>query len=548
MTEPISSVGPHSLDTLSRRQALKLAGAAVVTAAVGAASGRETAAQAAKPLIVGRNIDDVITLDPGIAGEETYTVVLRGCYDTLVTTPADSTKQIVPMLAESWQVSDDLMTFTFKLKPDVKFNSGNPLSADDVKFSFDRLKNLVSQASYLMDPVKSVEVIDPATVRITLNNPDATFLGSLCSANFSVLDRKVVVDHGGTDQPGAGKGTDGATDWLTQNSAGSGPYVLTGYTPKDRITMTRNAASWRSAGIDDVILQSAPDSSALQQILEKGDAEIAWGLLTEQLNALKQNPDIETASTPMLGFMAVGFTCDPARNKAIADPKVQLALKYAVDYDGIRSLRDGAITPPSIIPVGLNGALEPGKEGYTHDADKARALLAEAGYGTGFKTMMSASSTEIIGGVQDSLLAEKLQSDFGEVGVEVELDVQDEAIFRPKYRAGEIETVIGAYYVGTPTPYDLIDAWGPTGAVCVNRFKWDAPNHPATALFAEARKTADAEKQAALLQQAQRELLKDCPFQVLIQPVFSYPYRNDLTGVVANPTWNFDVATITRKG
>ena len=75
-----------------------------------------------------------------------------------------------------------------------------------------------------------------------------------------------------------------------------------------------------------------------------------------------------------------------------------------------------------------------------------------------------------------------------------------------------------------------------------------APDHPATALFAEARKTADAAKQADLLQQAQRALLQDCPFQVLIQPVFSYPYRNNLSGVVANPTWNFDPSTITRKG
>ena len=218
-------------------------------------------------------------------------------------------------------------------------------------------------------------------------------------------------------------------------------------------------------------------------MLEKGDVDLAWGLLTEQLDALAKNADIATASTPMLGFLALGMTCDPTNNKAVADPKVQEALKYAIDYDGIRSLREGALTPPCLVPIGLPGALDPAKEGYKQDVAKAKQLLSDAGYASGFDATISASSTEILGGVQDSVLAEKLQADFGDVGVNVTLDIQDEDIFRPKYRSGDTQMVIGGWYVGYPTAFDILDNWGPAGTVSIDRFRWKAPNHPAIALL-----------------------------------------------------------------
>lgn len=548
--EPRSLIESAPSARFNRRQAFKLAAAAGAgAAALSAGLERFDASAATDPntLVIGRNIDDVITLDPATAGEETYTVVFRSAYNTLVSTdPADPGK-IVPELAESWEVAPDASKVTLKLKQGLLFASGNPITSADVKFSFDRLKNIKSQDSYLMDGVASVDAPDPATVVITLSSPNAVFLASLTSVTFSVTDSAVVKQHGGVSEAGADK-NDKATEWLNTNSAGSGPYIFTGYTPKDRITFKRNPnASVRKAVIDNVILQSAPDTSALKQMLEKGDVDLAWGLLTAQLDALAKNADIETASTPMLGFLALGMTCDPNNNKAVADPKVQQALKLAVDYDGIRSLREGALTPPSLVPIGLPGALDPAKDGITRDVDKAKQLLSDAGYGSGFDATISASSTEILGGVQDSDLAEKLQADFGDIGVNITLDIQDEDIFRPKYRSGDIQMVIGGWYVGYPTAFDILDNWGPAGPVSQTRLRWKAPNHPAIALLNQARKEVDDAKRADLLQQAQRALMVDAPFTTLIQPVFSYPYRKGLKGVVANPFYNFDPSTISRS-
>lgn len=548
--DPRSLVDAAASARLSRRQAFKLAAAGAGAAAVSAGLGRFEADAATDPntLILGRNIDDVITLDPSIAGEETFTVVFRAAYNTLISTdPADPGNKIVPELADSWEVAPDASKVTVKLKQGLTFASGNPITSADVKFSLDRLKNINNQDSYLMDGVASVDAPDAATVTVTLSTPNSAFLASLTSVNFSIMDSVLVKSHGGVSDPGADK-TDKATDWLTQNSAGSGPYIMTGYTPKDRITFKRNPnASVRKAAIDNFLVQAAPDTSALQQMLEKGDVDLAWGLLTEQLDALAKNADVETASTPMLGFFALGMTCDPTLNKAVADPKVQQALKYAIDYDGIRSLREGALTPPSLVPIGLLGALDPAKDGIKQDVAKAKQMLADAGYGSGFDATISTSSTEILGGIQDSVLAEKLQADLGDVGVNVTLDIQDETIFRPKYRAGQCQLVVGGWYVGYPTAFDILDNWGPAGPIAIKRFHWNAPTHPAIALIDEARKTVDDAKRSDLLQQAQRALMVDAPYAILVQPVFSYPYRKGLKGVVANPFFNFDPSTISRS-
>ena len=533
---------------LSRRSVFKLAAAAGAGAAGIAPLMRDrplAAAQDVAPLIIGRNIDDVITLDPQVASEETFTIVMRGCYDTLVTTEPDNPGTIVPRLAESWQGSDDAQSYTFALKPGILFASGNEMTSADFKFSFDRLRELKSSPAYLMDPVESVEAPDPLTLVVNLKAPDAVFLTALMSSPFSVIDSKIAIEHGANDQPGADT-ADTATDWLTQNSIGTGPYILTAFTPKDRITMTENPNSWRQAAIPEVIIQAAADTSALKQMLEQGDVDLAWGLLNEQIAELRGNPDIVVATTPMLGFIALGMTADPTRNEAVANPAVRQALKLAVDYEGIRSLQEGALTPPSLVPIGLPGALDPSTQGFSRDVEAAKAAIAEAGYPDGFSATLATSATEIIGGIALSLLAEKVQADLSEVGIDITLEVEDEEIFRPKYRAGDIDLVIGAWYVGYPNPFDLLDNWGPTGSVAIDRFRWDVPDHPAVALLAEARGTVDAEARDELVREAQLALQQDAPYTMLVQPVFSFPYRTSITGLVANPTWNFDPSTISR--
>src|SRR4030095_13332622 len=148
--------------------------------------------------IIARNIDDYVTNDVHRTYEYTSQILDTAAYDTLVTVDAPDFTKIQPRLATSWTVSPAGTTYTFTLRRGVKFTSGNPLTANDVRFSLLRLKNLKDNPSFFMDPVKDVQVVDDLTIKIVLSAPDASFLAALAAVPCGVADSKVVMSKGGT--------------------------------------------------------------------------------------------------------------------------------------------------------------------------------------------------------------------------------------------------------------------------------------------------------------------------------------------------------------
>src|SRR5690606_32778420 len=140
------------------------------------------------------------SLDPARGYTQTTGFVNHATYETLVTFPDEDASEIIPMLATEWSVSEDGLTYTFKLLEDVVFSSGNPLTADDVVFSFMRLKNIKGNPAFLADSIASVEAVDTYTVAITLHQVDPSFLANLPNNNaFSISDSKLIKENGGTD-------------------------------------------------------------------------------------------------------------------------------------------------------------------------------------------------------------------------------------------------------------------------------------------------------------------------------------------------------------
>ncbi len=221
-----------------------LAITALSLAAVLLAVGGSAQAQSRQEtLIIARNIDDYVTNDVHKTYEYTSNILDTAAYDTLVTVDAPDFTKIQPRLATSWTVSPDGTTYTFKLRPGVKFTSGNPLTANDVRFSLRRLKNLKDNPSFFMDPVKDIQVVDDLTVRIVLAGPDASFLAALAAVPCGIADSKVVMAKGGTDADDA-KDKDKATEWLNNQSEGSGPYKLVSFTKNVEAVLERNAGYW----------------------------------------------------------------------------------------------------------------------------------------------------------------------------------------------------------------------------------------------------------------------------------------------------------------
>src|SRR5438477_10122641 len=209
------------------------ASGAAPTAAPAAA--KPTTAPAAAPaaganqnLIIALDQADVKTLDPAREFEFQAAFVVLNTYDTLINQKsADDLNTFVPALAKSWTISPDGKEYTFVLRDDVRFASGNAFTADDVKFSLLRLKNIKGNPAWMMDSLKDVQVVDKSTVKTILTDPFGDWLAVLSGPNSGILDSKLVMQQGGSAAADADQ-TDKAEEWMNQNSAGSGPFVIKG--------------------------------------------------------------------------------------------------------------------------------------------------------------------------------------------------------------------------------------------------------------------------------------------------------------------------------
>ena len=505
-------------------------------------------AQQERVLVVGLPKTDIDKLDPGRQYEITPPQIIRAAYETLVTLPEKGARidRVEPLLAESYDVSSDALVYTFKLREGVKFASGNPLTAEDVVFSFRRLGNLQDNPAWLYnDHVQSIEALDARTVRITLKEPNAAFLAMLVSPNFSVLDSKVVRQQGGTDDETA-KETDKATEWLNNNSAGTGPYILKEWKRNEQVVLERNPNYWREpAFFDRIIFRELPDDAARQQAFERGDVDIAVGLDIDAIERLKSNPDVVVLVGNTLDMTYLAMTTNPEISPELADPRVRRAIALAIDYEGIlEGLMNGnALQLPSIIPLGLLGT-DPNMA-LKRDVEQAKALLAEAGLATGFTAKMVYPGGYKFNNVllADTLVA-KVQEDLKEINVSLQVEPRDEASWRADYRAGKLAITLADWTPDFIDPHGWAPAFAVEGSSAARRVHYK--NAEATALAQEAGRITDPAKRAEMYLKVQQILMKDLPFVGLIQPRTQIVVRKDLRGVVYNPVYFIDYYYVSR--
>jgi peptide/nickel transport system substrate-binding protein len=262
--------------------------------------GGVAAAQAEQALVIG-HAEITEAYDPAHAFNPTSGMVNRVAYDTLVTFPDGDASEILPLLATSWTISDDGLTYTFTLREGVNFTNGEPLTADDVVFSFMRLKNVKAQPSFLADPIATIEAVDERTVAITLTAVRPSFLAELANTAFSVTNADAVRAAGGTDAANAAE-TDTAHTFLNQTSVGTGPYVLESWSPQDRTVLVRNPGYWgEQPFFDRVIIVNIPEAATQRVALVAGNIDLATDLTPDQVVALEGNDDIGIYLGPAAG-------------------------------------------------------------------------------------------------------------------------------------------------------------------------------------------------------------------------------------------------------
>lgn len=340
-------------------------------------------------LIVGMNMNNLLTLDPAaMTGNEVVGIVVN-LYDGLVELNPQQLTEVRPALAEHWSVSPDNRTLTFHLRNNVRFHSGNPLTSADAVWSMRRVLHLnLAQASvwksygFSRDNVdQMITAPDDRTLVITLpkpNDPQLVIYSLAALGSMVVLDRKTVQQH---EVDG-----DWGNRWLTTHEAGSGPFRLDVWQAKDVLRMSRSADYWRGeAKMSRVVFRHLQESQTLRLMMEKGDLDIASNMAIPDVRALRHDPDltIDAVRKGTIYYLAMSMN-DPRFDNI----KVREAVRYLVDYQGInKSLMTGyGELHQRPIQAGMPATLP--DPGYRLDVPRARALLAEAGYPKGFDTTL----------------------------------------------------------------------------------------------------------------------------------------------------------------
>ena len=378
-----------------------------------------------------------------------------------------------------------------------------------------------------------------------LTQPDSAILSKLTYSSLAVLDSAVVKEHGGTDAADASS-TDTAQAYLDTASAGSGMYIMTSYTPDSEIVLEKNPNYWGEAtNVDKYVIKIQPDANTQMMTLSSGDLDIAMNMTDDTMSELTGDnvAKINTA-TKTVGFLLMNM--NEEYGGPVSNPKVQQAIRKALDYTGIQTIvGEGAETPYSIIQDGFMGAKGQRPADYTN-IDEAKQLLADAGYPDGFDIDMPVCDLDMEG-VLLTDLAQKVKDDLSQIGINVNIVSQPWAAgFGDDYRDGKIGFTVMYWSTDYNDPNVQLE-FLPGQSVGL-RAGWTTDMDPDLAqLYADALDATDNDARIAVLEKIQDDTYENGPWLMIAQAPAHIAYNTRLDGVAASDPYSLDLTQITIK-
>jgi peptide/nickel transport system substrate-binding protein len=509
-----------------------------------------TAVRAATPpdtLVQAWQIDDIISLDPAEIFEFSSSEIAGNTYERLINYDPKDVSKIYGEVAESWTISPDGKTFTFKIRPNKKFASGNPVTAEDAVFSLQRAILLdkspafiVGQFGLTKDNVKDkIKQTGPMEFTMEVDKPYApTFVLYCMTATVaSIVDKKLATQNE--------KDGDFGYNWLKTHFAGSGPFAIRDWKANEVVVLERNPNYDKKPPLARVVYRHIKETATQRLLLEKGDVDVARNLGPEELDAVGKNPDVKVESGPKGTVYYLGLN---QKNPNLAKPEVRQALKYLVDYQTIADtlMKYKGEMHQSFLPKGYLGELN--ENPYKLDVAKAKELLAKAGLKDGFSVTMDTRSIPEITGI-----AQAIQSTFAQAGVKLEIIPGDNKQTLTKYRARQHDIYIGNWGSDYQDPNSNADTFaanddnsdGAKAKPLAWRNAWDPG--PLTAKTRAAVMERDPEKRADMYRELQKAVLDDGPFIVYLQQTEVWATRKNLTGYVIGPSFDTNSVAQARK-
>ena len=469
-----------------------------------------SAQDAAGPTLRIRWYEDMVNLDPVLLQDSLGTEIAYKIYDTLLRIKPGTFDVIEPALAESYEQSDDGLTYTFHLKHGVKWQRGyGEVTAEDVRFSFLRHKDeaLASVYKAVAEPIQDVEAVDPYTVRVTMSQPTPSFLQEFVAYRPGfIVNEKAIADLG---------------DRYMDQPVGSGPYMLESWTPLDRVTLVRNPEySGTTPYFGNLEYIIIPDDNVFEIALQNGEVDIGYIFDPQVQQRAMENTSYSTLSMPAPRTIYIAANLE---KPGLDDQRVRQALWYAIDRQLLVDtilLEQGQVSDtvlnPSVFGY-LNESL------YQYDPDKARQLLADAGYANDLSLELL-----IQGNYQIPAMAQAIQAMWAEVGVKVSITQREFPQIVEARRAGTYDLVMGALARSGPDQY--VSYFFDSAAIPYpNSSRYNNPKMDD--LIHQARVTVDDAERKGIYGDLQRLAAEDAPVIPILSPVFVIAYRSDLQGV-----------------
>lgn len=458
-------------------------------------------------LIFGRGGDSV-GLDPAFEVDGESFKICDNVYDTLVQYK-DSSTELEPGLAESWESSDNGLTWTFNLRKGVTFHDGTPFNAEAVLFSLNRQhdKNhpfhdvggsyVYWEDTGLADIVDKITAINDSTVQITLKTAYSPFIYTIAITPFAIVSPTAVRELG---------------DKFSNNPVGTGPFKFVRWDRKDKIVLEANDDYWGGRPkLDRVIFRSIPDNSVRLIELQQGSLHVMEFPNPDDLQQIQNDESLMllTQSGMNIGYLAMNMDKPPFDNN-----KVRLAINHAINKSSItKHLYQGlGIPAKNPIPPKL-WSYDDTIEDYEYDPKLAKQLLAEAGYAEGFETTLWALPVPRPYIPDGRALAEVIQSQLNNIGIKAKIVTYDWGTYLEKTKNGEHDMAMLGWSADLGDPdnffYFLLSkasAEKPAGNIAF--YKSDEMQE----ILEKARSISDRDKRKELYQEAQQLFHKDVPW------------------------------------
>jgi glutathione transport system substrate-binding protein len=476
------------------------------------------------------------TTDPYDANDTLSQAMAKSFYEGLY--GFDKDMKMIPVLAESYEVSKDGLVYTIKLKKGIKFHDGTDFKADAVKANLDRVtnpENKLKRYGLYNNNIAKTEVVDDYTARITLKTPFSPFIAQLAHPSTVMISPTALKQWGNKD--------------IAFHPVGTGPFKFVEWKQTDYLKVAKFDGYWKKGypKVDTITWKPVVDNNSRAAMMQTGEAHFTFPVPYEQADVLKSKPELEVVAAPsiVLRYLAMNTL-----QKPLDDPKVRQAINYAINKEALAKVAFSgyATAADGVAPQGVEYAVKIGP--WPYDVAKAKQLMAEAGYPNGFETELWSGYNHTTAQKVTQFLQQQLQ----QIGIKTKITLLEagQRVERVESWQDPATAPVRLYYIGWSTstgeadwalrPLLYGDSWPPrlSNNAYYKNTKFDAD-------IKNAQLTTDSTEKAKLYKDAQETAWKDAPWAPLVVEKLLSANNKKLTGVYVIPDASFNFTEIDLK-